>query len=1135
MTPFKGLAAFTDSDVDAQFFFGRERDIQTIAANLIASRFTLLYGASGVGKSSVLAAGVVRRLRELAPDALVVACRDWTSGEPLASLAGAVPDLETGSGRSLADSLADLVERRGSEIYLALDQFEDVFVHQGSAAFVRALAEVVTRPGLRVHALVSVREDALSELDVFTGLIPNVFGNYLPLDPLDREGGRLAITGPVARMLELEPAASLEIEPGLVEAVLDQTAIGRVALGGVALGAVGSGVADRIEAPYLQLVMQRLWEAELEQDSGVLRRATLEGLGGARGILRAHLERALGALEPDERDAAARMFHHLVTPSGTKIAHRVTDLAEYAAVPVDVVRRVLAKLAPRRIVRPLDGSVELYHDVLADAVLAWRTQHDAEQRLAEQHAAAVTRQRRLAVAVAVCLVALAAMTALAVYALAQRSDARSNADAASVSARQAGAKRLDAIASSLIPVAKVRVDPELGLLLAARAARVAPDPPADDILRRALLMSFVRRVLPDRNVTATVYAPEVSRLAVATHAGIVRVYGPDLRTPLAAVRAGAPIVAVAMSRDGRRLVTMVDAGRAILWDVKTGQRIASLPRAPTSAAFSPDGRLLVTTERRVFRVWSATDGALLATRTLPAHITLATFTPAGDRVVAAAGRIVRTFLPSGEPAGITVDHGARVTSVAVTADGRTLVTAGNDHVVRVWSLLNGRPERDLTGHRTDVTSLALNPNRPVLVSTSTGGTARLWDLRTRQFLYELTGHINRVTGAAFDGRGAHLVTWSTDGTARVWNVDDGRAMAVLPAGDKPVTSAAFGPNGVVITTAGDGLVKLWRPQLTPRLRLVARVGTHARAAAFTRSGRRVVVATAGRLVVLDSRGRRLLQRHVSTAAQAVAISDDGRRFAYATGRRVVVARVEPGHPDETATVPSAPAALALAPGGRRLAVGTATGAVLLRRLGTGTVSTLPGDDAAVTSLAFSPAGDRIAAGHRRGFVTVWRASGGAPLFSRLTHTAGTAVLGVAFSRSGRLVVTAGHDSDVRIVAAGDGQPVADLSGHFNPVHGAAFSPDGRWVVSAGPGTAGLWDVQAQQRLLFLDGHDGALLAATFDAPGRTIETVGVDGTMRAYACVVCGRVPALLRLADARLAATGRRLSRSEARALSIR
>ena len=253
-----------------------------------------------------------------------------------------------------------------------------------------------------------IREDALSELDVFTGLIPNVFGNYLPLDRLDREAAREAITGPVERMAEIDADASVEIEPALVEAVLDQTVVGRVALGGVALGAIGSSDTERIEAPYLQLVMQRLWESGAGTwigspqalDAGRARRRARDpaGSSGARAWrARTGRARRRGAHVPSPRHAL-----------GNKVAHRVADLAEYAGVPEDVVRRVLAKLAPPRIVRPLNGSVELYHDVLADAVLAWRTQHDAERRLEEQRAAAHARQRRLAIAVAVCLIALAA-------------------------------------------------------------------------------------------------------------------------------------------------------------------------------------------------------------------------------------------------------------------------------------------------------------------------------------------------------------------------------------------------------------------------------------------------------------------------------------------------------------------------------------------------------------------------------------------------------------------------------------------------------------------------------------------------------------------------------------------------------
>ena len=57
-TPFKGLAAFQDTELDALLFCGREREREVVVANLIASRLTVLYGASGVGKSSLLRAAV---------------------------------------------------------------------------------------------------------------------------------------------------------------------------------------------------------------------------------------------------------------------------------------------------------------------------------------------------------------------------------------------------------------------------------------------------------------------------------------------------------------------------------------------------------------------------------------------------------------------------------------------------------------------------------------------------------------------------------------------------------------------------------------------------------------------------------------------------------------------------------------------------------------------------------------------------------------------------------------------------------------------------------------------------------------------------------------------------------------------
>src|SRR5262249_6762725 len=155
---------------------------------------------------------------------------------------------------------------------------------------------------------------------------PGVFANTLRLDRLDREAARAAIVRPVDSFVALT-GESVTVEPALVEHVLDDVGAGRIepALGG--LGAVGgaSGGA-RIEAPYLQLVMQRLWDEERAAGSDLLRVTTLDRLGGAHRIVEDHLEGAMAELSAEQRDVAARLFNHLVTPSGTKIAHELSDL-----------------------------------------------------------------------------------------------------------------------------------------------------------------------------------------------------------------------------------------------------------------------------------------------------------------------------------------------------------------------------------------------------------------------------------------------------------------------------------------------------------------------------------------------------------------------------------------------------------------------------------------------------------------------------------------------------------------------------------------------------------------------------------------------------------------------------------------
>ena len=254
-------------------------------------------------------------------------------------------------------------------------------------------------------------------------------------------------------------------------------------------------------------------------------------------------------------------------------------------------------------------------------------------------------------------------------------------------------------------------------------------------------------------------------------------------------------------------------------------------------------------------------------------------------------------------------------------------------------------------------------------------------------------------------------------------------------------------------------------------------------------------------------------------ARTAALSGDGSRVAYAVGRRVVVRRVAGWPTGRRLRGCRRARALAFSPGGRRARDRHR------RRVTCRFAASNRQDDArchpvacgAVTSSAFSTAGDRIAAGAQpRGPCTVWRSSGGAPLFKWLAHRRGTRVLGVAFNRSGRLLATAG-----RTPRFGSGEPATvDRSPTCAGTSQlSAASPSARTDAgSCPPGRAqpASGTSRAQQRLLFLDGHKGQLLAAQRstqrDAASRRSGSTGRSAPTPAASVA---EFPSCCRLADA--------------------
>jgi CHASE2 domain-containing sensor protein len=420
-SPYRGLESYTESDDDAALFFGRDAELEVAAANLFASRLTVLYGPSGVGKSSFLRAGLLHRLRLTtasepsdlgAPGTVVVLLDEWL-GDPAADMwrlvARATLGSDGGSGqelreRPLHEALDELSRDRNVEFLIVLDQFEQYLAAHPPGSgdrFGEELPRLVADRDLPLRLLLGIRDDALAGLDRFKGRIPELFDNYLRLDKLGPKAAREAIEGPIERWNSDAPKP-VELEDGLVDEVLRQLAS--------LVSAAAPSDEARIEPAHLQLVMARLWAAEAAGNSTTLRLTTLESLGGAATIVRTHVQGAMGSLPARDQRLAAQLLRYLVTPSGAKVRHVASDLADYVDRPEPQVRGLLERLSSGdlRILRPAPpppgssapAAYEVFHDVLTGALLDWRSRF--ERRRLEARA-----RRLLQALVAVSAVAIA--------------------------------------------------------------------------------------------------------------------------------------------------------------------------------------------------------------------------------------------------------------------------------------------------------------------------------------------------------------------------------------------------------------------------------------------------------------------------------------------------------------------------------------------------------------------------------------------------------------------------------------------------------------------------------------------------------------------------------------------------------
>ena len=612
-----------------------------------------------------------------------------------------------------------------------------------------------------------------------------------------------------------------------------------------------------------------------------------------------------------------------------------------------------------------DGAVvryEIFHDVLAQPMLAWRARH-LTQREIEQHVEERARrksrmQRLLALAVGLGAVLVGAI----LFAVLQQRNADEKA-------RDAHARTLDASAIALLTE-----DPELSLLLARESARLAPGPTAEDALLQSLLTSRVRATYGTAGpIPGVAFAPRRHAVAYVDADGMFHVRsvatGDDLTLD---VGRGSSVV---LSEDGRFAVVRSDGAPPKLVEMPSGRVRCVLDLVGGSAADAlPVGDHIVTVRNGIGSIWSARTCAperRLGRMGRTAVRLVAS--PDGTRVAFVSGRESRLVDLARPRALPRLVHPGDITSLAFSDDGSRVVTGGRDRLARVWNARTGRRLAELEGHAGQVLDVAFSPLGTEVATASTDGTARIWNAATGDLVAPLFGHTDFVRTVEFAPDGMSVVTSSDDGTARTWALN-GRRLATFAGHSARLDDAVFSADGALVATvAEDGTLRVWD------------------------------AATAADLVEAKT--------DPPSDPTTDATSPDGHVTAAVDGSRVILTRAG-AEPEELDGHKLAVTSVAFSPNGRRLVSAGRDSDVILWDVRTATaLRRLRGHFGEVSDARFSPDGRWIVSAGPRS-VGLWRASDGR-LVRLLVGPEGP-FRAVAFRDDSRTIVARTEDGTVSV-------------------------------------------------------------------------------------------------------------------------
>jgi len=365
--PYKFLDYYHEQD--ARLFFGREIDIQTICSKIMSHRTFIIYGRSGVGKSSIVRAGLMPTLKNNGHSVFVI--RSFS--DPLEALMNVLRSLtevqEPLSQYSFNQMINQIAKNNNNKaIIFFLDQFEEFFTilpKEQREKFLHTLNDIFITEAIPIKMVFVLREDLLSEMSRFKISIPEIFHHEYRLLRLKRDQAIRAITEPAK-------VVGCPFEVSLAHRILNDLC-----------------ELESIDPPQMQIVCDALYDIR-DAKLGITNKE-YDSLGGASKILANYLARVLNRFEPEELVISKEILKMLISSDKQRLILKTSQIKTHLQNKINKdehkTDKLIEELSRARILRfrRQDGEswIELCHDFLIPEVSSWVSEEESALRRAQ--------------------------------------------------------------------------------------------------------------------------------------------------------------------------------------------------------------------------------------------------------------------------------------------------------------------------------------------------------------------------------------------------------------------------------------------------------------------------------------------------------------------------------------------------------------------------------------------------------------------------------------------------------------------------------------------------------------------------------------------------------------------------------